>query len=109
MLFAAAAITGAILLMAAWADPNETTNSATFRFARATGYIFMNMYTIKMAGVFMISTSTVVIYTKIAPRWIAVLGYVLACILLIGSYYISWSFAVLPLLGLPGQHLCPVR
>ena len=38
----------------------------------------MNVYAIKMAGVFMISTSTVVIYTKIAPRWIAVLGYVLA-------------------------------
>jgi hypothetical protein len=31
------------------------------------------------------------------PRWIAILGYVLACILLLGSYYISWSFAVLPL------------
>jgi hypothetical protein len=97
MLFAAAAITGAIMLVASSADPNEMTNSATFHYARATGYIFMNVYAIKMAGVFMISTSTVVIYTKIAPRWIAVLGYVLACILLIGSYYISWSFAVLPL------------
>ena len=97
MLFAAAAITGAIILVASSADPNEMVNSATFRYARATGYILMNVYAIKMAGVFMISTSTVVIFTKIAPRWIAVLGYVLACILLLGSYYISWSFAVLPL------------
>jgi hypothetical protein len=97
MLFAAAAITGAIILVASSADPNGMTNSATFRYARATGYIFMNVYAIKMAGVFMISTSTVVIYTKIAPRWMAVLGYVLACVLLIGSYYISLSFAVLPL------------
>src|SRR3954465_418186 len=97
MLFASAAIAGGIMLVAASADSNEMINSATFRYARATGYIFMNVYAIKMAGVFMISTSTVVIYTKIAPRWIAVLGYVLACILLFGSYYISWSFAVLPL------------
>jgi hypothetical protein len=97
MLFAAAAITGAIILVASSADPNELTNSATFRYARATGYIFMNVYAIKMAGVFMISTSTVVIYTRIAPRWIAILGYVLACILLIGSYYINLSFFVLPL------------
>ena len=96
MLFAAAAITGGIILVASSADQHETINSAMFRYARATGYIFMNVYAIKMAAVFMISTSTVVIYTKIAPRWIAVLGYVLACILLIGSYYISWSFAVLP-------------
>jgi hypothetical protein len=97
MLFAAAAIAGAIMLVASSADSNEMTNSAGFRYARATGYILLNVYSIKMAGVFMISTSTVVIYTGIAPRWIAVLGYVLACILLIGSYYISWSFAVLPL------------
>jgi hypothetical protein len=30
-------------------------------------------------------------------RWIAVVGYVLALVLLLGSYYITWSFAVLPL------------
>jgi hypothetical protein len=57
----------------------------------------MNVYAIKMAGLFMISTSTVVIYTKFTPRWIAVLGYVLASVLLIGSYCISRSFTVLPL------------
>ena len=97
MLFAAAAIAGAVILAASSAGPNEMINSATFRYARATAYIFMNVYAIKMAGVFMITTSTLVIYTKIAPRWIAILGYVLACVLLIGSYYISLSFFVLPL------------
>ena len=97
MLFAAAAITGAIILVATTADSNEMINSAAFRYARATGYIFMNVYAIKMAGVFMISTSTVVIYTKIAQPWIAILGYLLAGILLIGSYYINLSFFVLPL------------
>jgi hypothetical protein len=96
MLFAAAAIVGAITLVASFAAPNELINSATFRFARATAYIIMNVYAIKMAAVFMISTSTVAIYTAIAPRWIAFVGYLLAIILLIGSYYISWSFAVLP-------------
>ncbi|MGE3745491.1 MAG: hypothetical protein AB7G25_07260, partial [Sphingomonadaceae bacterium] len=42
------------------------------------------------------SSSTVVIYTGIAPRWIAYVGYVLALVILIGSYSIAWSFAVLP-------------
>jgi hypothetical protein len=96
MLFAAAAIIDAVILVASSAEPNELISSATFRFARATAYIVMNVYAIKMAGVFMISTSSVHIYTAIAPRWIALLGYVLALILLVGSYYISWSFAVLP-------------
>ena len=44
----------------------------------------------------MISLSTVIFRTRIAPRWIAILGFALALILLAGSYYISWSFVVLP-------------
>ena len=71
MLFAAAAVIGAITLVASAAEPNELINSATFRFARAAAYIIINVYAIKMAAVFMFSTSTVVIYTGIAPRWIA--------------------------------------
>ena len=96
MLFVAAAVTGAVVLVAASTEANELINSATFRFARAATYIVMNVYAIKMAAVFMISMSTVVIYTGIAPRWIALTGYLLASTLLVGSYYISWSFAILP-------------
>ena len=95
-LFAAAAVIGAVVLVASSSDASEFINSSTFRFARATAYIIVNVYAIKMAAVFMISTSTVVIYTRIAPRWMAVLGYGLALLLLIGSYYISWSIVVLP-------------
>ncbi len=96
MLFSAAAIMGAVILAASSANSNELINSATFRFARAAVYIIMNVYAIKMAAVFMISTSTVVIFTRIVPRWIAFVGYLLALLLLVGSYYISWSVAVLP-------------
>jgi hypothetical protein len=96
MLFVAAAVIGAILLVFA-AEPAAMLNSTTLHFARALAYNIMNVYAIKMAGVFMFSMSTVVVTTGIAPRWIAILGYVLASILLLGSYYISWSVVVLPL------------
>ena len=96
MLFAAAAVIGAVVLVATISAPHELTSSATFRFARAASYIIVNVYAIKMAAVFMISTSTVVIRTGIAPRWIAFLGFLLAMILLIGSFFMSWSIAVLP-------------
>jgi hypothetical protein len=95
-LFAAAALAGAVILLASSAEPNELSSSSAFHFARAAVYIIMNIYASKMAVVFMISTSTVVIYTGIAPHWIAIMGYALACILLVGSYYDSWSIAVLP-------------
>jgi hypothetical protein len=96
LLFTSAAIAGAIL-MAFAADPTHLINSPTFRIARATAYNVLNIYTIKMAGVFMISTSTVAVYTSFAPRWIAMLGYVLSVLLLLGSYYVSWSFLIFPL------------
>jgi hypothetical protein len=51
---------------------------------------------IKMAGVFMMSTSTVVVYTAIAPRWVAYLGFTLAALLLFGSSYFSWIFVAFP-------------
>jgi hypothetical protein len=96
MLFAAAAVIGAVMLVASISEPNELISSVTFRFARAVSYIIVNVYAIKMAAVFMISTSTVLIRTGIAPRWIALLGFSLAVILLIGSFFINWSIAVFP-------------
>lgn len=96
MLFTAAALVGAILVAFA-TQPEELIGSATFHFARAAAYSLVNVYMIKMASVFMITTSTVAIYTGIAPRWLAVLGFALALILLFGSFYMSWSFLVFPL------------
>jgi hypothetical protein len=96
MLFTSAAIIGAILIAFAM-HPQELIGSATFHFARAAAYSLVNVYMIKMASVFMITTSTVAIYTGIAPRWLALLGYALSLLLLFGSYYISWSFLVFPL------------
>ena len=96
MLFAAAAVGGALIISFETA-PAQLIESATFHFARAAAYSMMNIYTVKMAGVFMVTTSTIAIYTGFAPRWIAILGYLLALLLLCGSYYLSWSFVVFPL------------
>ena len=84
------------MLIASISEPGELMISSTFRFARAAAYAVANVYAIKMAAVFMISTSTVVIYTGIAPRWIAYVGYFLALVLLIGSFYIGWSLPCCP-------------
>jgi hypothetical protein len=96
MLFTAAALVGG-LLMAFAAEPGQLIDSATFHFARAAVYNIVNIYMTKMTGVFMITTSTVAIYTGFAPRWLAIFGYALALLVLFGSYQIAWSFVVFPL------------
>ena len=96
MLFTAAAAVGAILI-AFVAEPGQLINSATYHFARAIAFNILNVYMIKMAAVFMFTTSTLAIYTGLVPRSLAILGYVLALSLLFGSYYIRWSFLIFPL------------
>jgi MFS family permease len=96
-LFVAATVVGALLLIAPTIETTGTGPAPTFRFGRAVAYILFNVYAIKMAGVFMISTSTVVISTGIAPRWMAGIGYALAVLVLLGSFYLNWSIMVLPL------------
>jgi hypothetical protein len=95
-LFTSAAAIGAIILAFA-ADPDNLMNSAAFHFTRTFAYNVANIYMIRMAAVFMISTSTVVLYTEIAPRWVAFLGFGLALLLLFGSAYFSWIFVAFPL------------
>ncbi len=96
MLFVASAMVGALIVVFR-EQPDELVNAAAFRFARATIYSLINIYMIKMAAVFIISTSTVAVYTGFSPRWIALLGYVLAAIVLLGSGYMTWSFVVFPI------------
>jgi MFS family permease len=96
MLFLACSFVDGVLIAFA-TKPEEMIGSATFQFVRAAIYAMINVYMVKMAGVFMITTSTIALYTGIAPRWLAVFGYALALLLLFGSYYISWSFAVFPI------------
>jgi hypothetical protein len=45
----------------------------------------------------MITTSTIAVYTRLTPRWLAIGGYVIAAVLLFGSGYFDGSLLVFPL------------
>lgn len=57
----------------------------------------MKVYAIRMAGVFMIATSTLALRTHFIPRWIALLGYGLALLLLLSSRSMDAILLVFPL------------
>ena len=96
MLFASAAMAGGIVI-AYGASPTALVGSEAYAFARAVTFVTLNTYAIKMAGVFMISTCTLFLRTKVTPRWMALLGYVLALVLLVSISRSSWAFLVFPL------------
>ena len=95
-LFSAAAVLGA-MIVAFDARPDQHIDPDTFTFMRTLAFNLMNVYAIKMAGVFMISTCTVAVYTDFVPRYITLLGYALALLILLGSHHLNWSFFVFPL------------
>ena len=75
----------------------ELINSVTYNLGLAIAYNILNIYMIKMACVFMLTNSTLAIRTRLAPRWLAIVGYMVSMLLLFGSYYIRWSFVLFPL------------
>jgi hypothetical protein len=96
MLFVSAALAGGILI-AYDAAPTALVGSEIYAFARAATFVILNTYAIKMAGVFMISTGTLFLRTQVTPRWMALLGYALALLLLVSISRVSWIILVFPL------------
>jgi hypothetical protein len=96
MLFAAAAVTGGILITYG-ERPSDLIGSDTYDFGRGLTYLILNIYAMKMAGVFMISSCTLLMRTRSAPRWIAYLGYALALILLVTITRSTWVAVLFPL------------
>ena len=95
MMFVAAAVFGAIVIVNA-ARPESLANSTSFALARAFAFNMVNVYAIKMAGVFMVVTSTLALRTGFLARWIAFVGLAMALVLLFASQLFDFSFAVFP-------------
>jgi hypothetical protein len=96
MLFVSAAVAGGLIIV--HADRSSgLLGSPSFTVIRAVMYVVMNVYAVKMAAVFMIVTSTLAIRTGFIRRWIAVLGYLLAALLLLSVGVYAGILLVFPL------------
>jgi hypothetical protein len=94
--FVSSALTGGVMV-AYEANPEKLMDSGTYTFARALTYELVNVYALRMAGVFMISTCTLAIRIGIFPRWMSFLGYLLALFLLLSIGHFGWAPLVFPL------------
>jgi hypothetical protein len=96
MLFASAALAAGLIGVLSSGTENFV-SSGTYAVCRAEINQMLNIYGIKMAGVFMISFSTISLRTRIIPRWMAFLGWPLALLLLLSIGTIAWVPMVFPL------------
>ena len=95
MLFAAAAFTGGLITEVA-AGSASAPGPDTLALGRQVTSVLLHIYGMRMAAVFTLSTATITLRTKVAPRWIGMLGYAVAVVLLVSVGLTVWAELLFP-------------
>lgn len=95
MLFAATAVAGG--LIAVFVEASGRLPTDLWRLGRGITFVLLNTYAMRMAAVFTIATATIALRLAIMPRWTALVGYVVALVLLVGSGLVAWIELVFPI------------
>ena len=95
MLFASSALAGG-LVSAAGRNGTTLVSSGVWSLGRRATYTLLTVFAMRMAAVFIISTSTILLRSRVAPRWLAISGYVFAAILLVTVGSLAWIELLFP-------------
>lgn len=86
MMFAGAAAVGAVALLSVFSvDPLPQVGVA--RALASAGYGLVFVYGVRVAGMYMITTTTLASKAGLLPRWLALLGYLAAAFLLVSTTF----------------------
>lgn len=94
MLFASAAVLGGLIAGNRFGIAAPT-DIPTVGFARSVGYSFLFVYSAKVAGVFMLATSTIA-RRAAWSRWISLSGFLIAVVLLLSVSFFEPIVLLLP-------------
>jgi hypothetical protein len=92
MIFAAAAIGGGLIADVSSGPPS----AGTLALGRNVTAILLNVYAMRMAAVFTLTTVTIARRTEIVSRWLTVAGLVSALVLLVGVGISPWVELLFP-------------
>ena len=68
-----------------------------WRFGRHTTYLVLTVYGMRMAGAFVIVTTTIANRLQILPRWLAIFGWAVGFVLLLTVESFAWVEILFPL------------
>lgn len=94
MLFVAAAVAGGLFAAASRSSGPLAPDSLAL--GRDVTGLLLNVYSMRMAAVFMLTTVTIARRTKIVSRWLTVVGIVAALVLLVGVGFSAWVELLFP-------------
>jgi hypothetical protein len=95
MLFVAASIAGGLIAIAA-ARPAASAGVGTLALGRNVTSLLLNVYSMRMAAVFTLTTVTIGRRTRIVPSWLGIAGLATALVLLAGVGISPWVELLFP-------------
>ena len=95
-MFLVAAATAAALVASAEGGAEELLRSGAWDVGRHLSHDLLVVYAMRMAAVFTIATSTIVLRTGSAPRWLAVSGYAIGVVTLAAVGSVPWIELLFP-------------
>jgi hypothetical protein len=95
MTLAAAAIAGGIISVYS-VNPELLQDVGVYRLSRSVIYNFNNVYAIRMAGMHMLVLGTIWFRTMVMPRWIVLITYLLAALLMFTINLFPWITLAFP-------------
>lgn len=107
MIYASTAVGAGLIASKEFAPPGVRTEVAAF--GQALLVSLSNTYALRMAAVFMISLATIWLRTRLMPTWLAIVTYVVALCILIGSDVSLWTTVTFPVWVLVVSVLMLVR
>jgi hypothetical protein len=96
MLFVGAAVGGGLFAGASAARASGAPGADTLALGRHVTGLLLNVYAMRMAAVFCLSTVSIARKTPIVSRWLEVAGLVTALVLLIGTGISAWVELLFP-------------
>jgi hypothetical protein len=95
MFWASAAAAASIVA----ANPYESApplSATTLETLRSLSFSFMFVLAARAAAVFMMVTSTIALRSRVFPRWLIILGYVIALVMLLSLSLMQWIVMLFP-------------
>ena len=92
MIFVSAAIAGGLIA----AQSSSPPGAGTLALDRTVSGLLVNVYAMRMAAVFTLTTVTIARRTEIVSRWLIVAGFVSALVLMVGVGFSPWVELLFP-------------
>ncbi len=94
LLFVGGAFAGGLIAEAA--AGSAALRPDTLAVGRQVTGLLLHVYAMRMAAVFTMSTATITLRTKVVPRWIGMLGFAVAVVLLVSVGLTAWVELLFP-------------